>query len=42
MHMQVQEATIKAIQATYFIVVSCDEVTTIDNGFWICIHAYVV
>jgi hypothetical protein len=22
--------------------VSCDEVTTVDNGFWICIHAYVV
>ncbi len=21
---------------------SCDEITTIDNGFWICIHAYVV
>jgi hypothetical protein len=21
---------------------SCDEVTTIDNGSWICIHAYVV
>jgi hypothetical protein len=25
-----------------FIAVSCDEVTTIDNGSWICIHAYVV
>ncbi len=21
---------------------SCDEVTTIDNGLWICVHAYVV
>ncbi len=21
---------------------SCDKVTTIDNGLWICVHAYVV
>jgi hypothetical protein len=21
---------------------SCDEVTTIDNGWWICVHAYVI
>jgi hypothetical protein len=42
MHIQVQEAIIKAIQITRFIVISCDEVTTIDYGSWICIHAYVV
>ncbi len=42
MHMQVQEAIVKAIQITQFIAMSCDEITTIDNGSWICIHAYVI
>jgi len=40
--MQVQHATFEAIQSTKFLVNSCNEVTTIDNGFWICIHVYVV
>jgi hypothetical protein len=39
--MQVQEATLKAIQSTKFLAISCDELTTIDNGFWICIRVYV-
>jgi hypothetical protein len=42
MHIQFQEVTIKAIQIVRFIKISCDEVTIIDNGLWICIHAYVV
>jgi hypothetical protein len=42
MHMQVQEVIVKAIQATQFIAVSCDEVTTIDNSSWICIYVHVV
>jgi len=42
MHMQVQEAIVKAIQITQFIAMSCDEITTIDNGSWICIHTYVI
>ncbi len=39
--MQVQEVIVKAIQATQFIAVSCDEVTTIDNSSWICIYVQV-
>jgi hypothetical protein len=39
---QVEDDTIKVIQYAQFIALSCDEVTTIGNGSWICIHAYVV
>jgi len=39
--MQIQNATIKAIQSTQFTTCSYDEVTTIDNGSWICVHAYI-
>jgi hypothetical protein len=42
MYMQVQNTTIKAIQSARFIACSCDEITTIDNGSWICVHAYMV
>jgi hypothetical protein len=42
MYMQVQDTIVKAIQSTRFIACSCDEVTTIDNGSWICVHAYMV
>jgi hypothetical protein len=42
MHIQVQEAIVKAIQIARFIELSCDAVTMINNGSWICIHAYVV
>jgi hypothetical protein len=42
MYMQIQDTTVKAIQSTRFIICSCDEVTTIDNGSWICVHAYMV
>jgi hypothetical protein len=42
MHTQVESAIPKAIQFNQFIALSCDEVTTIDNDLWICVHAYVV
>ncbi len=42
MCMQVQDIIVKAIQSTRVIACSCDEVTTIDNGSWICVHAYMV
>jgi hypothetical protein len=42
MHTQVERATLKAIQSAQFIALSCDEITTIDNGLWICVHVYVV
>jgi hypothetical protein len=40
--MQVQESIVKAIQAAQFIAMSCNEITIVDNGSWICTHAYVV
>ena len=30
------------ISNTMFVSLTCDEVTTVDNGSWICIHAYIV
>jgi len=42
MYDQVQSATMKNIQYVQYIVYSCDEVTTMDNCSWICVHAYVV
>jgi hypothetical protein len=42
MYQQVQKAIIQTIQFAQFLACSCDEVTTIDNGYWICLHAYVV
>ncbi len=42
MHTQVESATFKAIYSSQFIALFCDQVTTIDNGLWICVHAYVV
>jgi hypothetical protein len=42
MYMQVQDTIVKAIQSTRVIACSCDEVTTIDNDSWICVHAYIV
>jgi hypothetical protein len=42
MHIQVQEIIVKAIQIARFIAILCDEVTTINSGSWICIHAYVI
>jgi len=42
MYMQVQDTIVKAIQSTIVITCSCDEVTTIDNDSWICVHAYMV
>jgi hypothetical protein len=40
--MQVQDAIVKAIQYARFIAYSCDEVTTISIGSWICVHVYTV
>jgi hypothetical protein len=42
MHMQNKKSLSRLIKLPSFIVVSCDEVTTIDNGSWICIHVHVV
>jgi hypothetical protein len=42
MFMEVQEAIFKAVQFAKFLVISCEEVTTVDNGFYIFIHAYMV
>ncbi len=42
MHIQVKNDIVKAIQFVQFIALSSDEVTTIDNGWWICVHLYVI
>jgi hypothetical protein len=42
MYIQVQEATIKAIQIVQFKGYSCDETLIIDNDSWIDVHAYVI
>jgi hypothetical protein len=42
MYQQVQKAIIQTIQSAQFLACSYDEVTTIDNGSWICVYAYVV
>ncbi len=41
MYEQVQKAIIQTIQSAQFLA-CCDEVTSIDNGSQICVHAYVV
>jgi hypothetical protein len=42
MYKQVQKAIIQTIQFAQFLACYYDEVTTIDYGFWICVHAYLV
>jgi hypothetical protein len=42
MYQQVQKATIQTIQFAQFLACSSDGVTTIDNGSWICVRAYMV
>lgn len=32
----------KMVQVAYYMVVTVDKVTTIDNGSWLCIHIYVM
>jgi len=42
MYYQVKEVVKKKIYAAHFVALTCDEVTSMDNGSWICIHVYVV
>jgi hypothetical protein len=42
MNLQVIQKMKETIQATRYFAVSCDEVTTADNGTWISIHVYIV
>ena len=39
---QVEAKALEIVHAIRFISLSCDEVTSIDNGSWISIHCYVV
>jgi len=39
---QVKKEIKNKISVVYFIAITCDDVTTMDNGSWICIHAYIV
>jgi hypothetical protein len=42
MFRQVEAKTLETVRSSRFISLSCDEVTSIDNGSWISIHCYVV
>jgi hypothetical protein len=42
MHGIVLRAIKVFVQTTYFILVSCDEVMTLDNQSWLSVHVYVV
>jgi hypothetical protein len=42
MFRQVEAKALETVQAARFISFSCDKITSIDNGLWICIHCYVV
>jgi hypothetical protein len=42
MHELVVKKTKDLVQGTRFIFLSCDEVITMDQQFWVYIHAYVV
>jgi hypothetical protein len=39
---QVEAKALETVQAARFISLSCDKVTSIDNGSWISIHCYIV
>jgi len=42
MYCQVKEVIKRKISTAHFVAITCDEVTSVDNGSWICIHVYVV
>jgi hypothetical protein len=39
---QVEAKALETVRSARFISLSCDEVTSTDNGSWISIHCYVV
>jgi hypothetical protein len=42
MHLEITATKREMLQGARYFSVSCDEVTTMDNGTWISIHVYVV
>jgi len=42
LYSQVKQVVKKKINAAHFIAITCDEVTTVDNGSWLCFHGYIV
>ena len=42
MYAEVRTAISRVLVGANYVVLTCDEVSTIDNGSWISIHAYVV
>jgi formyltetrahydrofolate hydrolase len=42
MHQAVMRAIKVVVQAAHYVVLSCDEVSTINNQSWMSIHYYVV
>jgi len=39
---QMKEVMKQKVSGAHFVAITCDEVTIVDNGSWICIHAYIV
>jgi hypothetical protein len=42
MHLEVMAAKREMLQGAWYFSVSCDEITTMDNGTWVSIHVYVI
>jgi formyltetrahydrofolate hydrolase len=42
MHQAVMKATKVVVQVAHYVVLSCDEVSIIDNQSWLFVHYYVV
>jgi len=42
MHQEVMRATMGVMGVAQYVVLSCDEVFTIDNQSWLSIHYYVL
>jgi hypothetical protein len=42
MHLEITTTKREMLQGAWYFSVSCDEVTTMDNGTWVSIHVYVV
>jgi len=42
MHQKMMKATKVVVGVAQYVVISCDDVSTVDNQSWLFIHCYVV
>ena len=38
----IKDATMVRVHVAPYIAFSCDEVTLVDNGSWLCVHGYYI